>query len=86
MVTVGVHKFCMYRHSNRLTHSGTADNENGAVTGLAYNHANRLKQASLNGTPTHDYSYNALGQRVSKAPVGNPSGATHFHYKTAAAS
>jgi RHS repeat-associated protein len=30
----------------------TADNENGAVTGLAYNHANRLKQASLNGTPT----------------------------------
>jgi RHS repeat-associated protein len=56
------------------------DDDGGSVYGLAYNKANRLSQVSLNGTPDTDYLYNALGERVRKAPAGAPSAATHFHY------
>ena len=35
---------------------------------------------SLNGTPDTDYLYNALGERVKKAPAATPTAGTCFHY------
>jgi RHS repeat-associated protein len=58
----------------------TADDQGGAVFGLAYNNANRFARLSINGTPDTDYRYNALGQRVVKQDAGLPATAKHYHY------
>ncbi|MEX2650787.1 MAG: RHS repeat-associated core domain-containing protein [Alphaproteobacteria bacterium] len=47
---------------------------------LIYNHAGRLKQVTVNGTPTTEYALNAIGERVVKQPYGSPSSGTHYHY------
>ncbi|HZF35837.1 MAG TPA: RHS repeat-associated core domain-containing protein [Candidatus Angelobacter sp.] len=58
----------------------TADATGSTTYGLAYNKANRLSEVSLNGTPDTDYLYNALGERVKKAPAATPTAGTRFHY------
>ena len=58
----------------------TADATGSTTYGLAYNKANRLAEVSLNGTADTDYLYNALGERVKKAPAATPTAGTRFHY------
>jgi RHS repeat-associated protein len=58
----------------------TADATGSTTYGLAYNKANRLAGVSLNGTPDTDYLYNALGERVKKAPAATPTAGSRFHY------
>jgi YD repeat-containing protein len=58
----------------------TADARGSTTYGLTYNEANRLSQVSVNSTPDTDYLYNALGERVKKAPAATPSAGTRFHY------
>jgi len=58
----------------------TADARGSTTYGLAYNKANRLAEVSLNGTADTGYLYNALGERVKKAPAATPTAGTHFHY------
>src|SRR5262249_46053052 len=58
----------------------TVDARGGTTHGLAYNKANRLAEVSLNSTPDTNYLYNALGERVKKAPAATPAAGTRFHY------
>ena len=60
----------------------TADSGGGLNRTLAYNDANRMKQATAAGATTL-YTYNALGQRAIKSPSGKNVPAAqkrHFHY------
>jgi YD repeat-containing protein len=58
----------------------TVDARGGTTYGLTYNKANRLAGVSVNSTADTDYLYNALGERVKKAPAATPTAGTRFHY------
>jgi RHS repeat-associated protein len=47
---------------------------------FVYNHANRMRQAKVNGVPSTDYLHDALGLRAAKQPAGAPASATRFLY------
>lgn len=47
---------------------------------ITYDGANRIKTARKFSSTTLQFTYNALGQRVSKWVTTTPSVATHFHY------